>query len=120
MSAGRARWLARHRAGELVTDAERLAAGEELLQSDRADEVEAAQQLLLAAMAGEPRARALAATAYDRLRMLSGRPQKFGTQVVRRDGRAELWPVDPATTDTERSKWGLPGLADLQRRAEAC
>lgn len=88
-----------------------------LLASDAAADVERAHALALAAMRSDPQARPLAATAYDRLRLLAGVPQKFGTQVVERDGRATLWPVDPLTTDSERAKWGLPSLAELQRRA---
>lgn len=90
-----------------------------LLRSDDPGEVAAAEALLLAAMADDSRARPLAAAAYDRRRMLGGRPQKFGTQTVERDGRRELWPVDPATTDSERSKWGLPSLAELRRTADS-
>ena len=55
---------------------------------------------------------------FDRLRLLAGAPQKFGTQWRARDGGRELWPVDPATTDSERAKWGLPPLAELRRRAD--
>lgn len=116
MSADREAWLARHRAGDLRTDGDRLAAAAALVDSTEVAEVELAQQLLLLVMPREPRARPLAAAAFDRLRLLAGRPQKFGTQWTTRDGRPELWPVDPATTDTERAKWGLPGLADLQQR----
>ena len=54
----------------------------------------------------------------ERVRMLRDQPQKFGTQTVERDGRHELWPVDPATTDSERAKWDLPTLADLERGVE--
>jgi hypothetical protein len=67
-------------------------------------------------MPTERRARLLAATAYDRLRRLAGEPQKFGTQVVSRDGIRELWPVDPSTTDSERAKWDVPPFAEILRR----
>lgn len=96
--------------------ADQFAAATVLVHGELAAEVGAAQQLALAAMANEPRARLLAAVAYDRLRRLAGTAQKFGTQVVQRDGRAELWPVDPATTDSERAKWGVPPLAELRAR----
>lgn len=97
--------------------AEQRAAIEALLASDAVAAVERAHMLALAAMRSDPLARPLAATAYDRLRLLAGAPQKFGTQIVERDGRRMLWPVDPLTTDSERAKWGLPSLAELQRRA---
>jgi hypothetical protein len=116
-SARRAEVLRLHAAGALTAAHERVAAAGLLLRSDVAAEVEAAHTLALAAMAREPSARPLAATAYDRLRLLAGAPQKFGTQVTERDGRRELWPVDATTTDSERAKWGLPTLAELRRRA---
>ncbi|MCA8974411.1 MAG: hypothetical protein KDC98_06800 [Planctomycetes bacterium] len=96
-----------------------IAAAAALLASDDPAVVESVELQLLGLMAKDPRARPLAATAFDRRRMLRGEPQKFGTQVVERDGRRELWPVDPGTTDSERSKWGLPRLDELRRRAEA-
>jgi hypothetical protein len=102
--------MALREAGQLRSAAERCAAAAVLLVGELVAEVEAAQALALAAMPTEPRARRLAATAYDRLRMLRGQPLKFGTQWVDRDGRAELWPVDPATTDSERAKWDVPPL----------
>ena len=106
-------WLA---AGQLVTPADKFAAAAILVRSERVADVEAAQTLAHAAMAGERRARAVAAAAFDRLRRLAGKPQKFGLEVVRADGTASLWPVDPATTDSERAKWDVPPLADLRRR----
>jgi len=102
--------LALRDAGQLRSAAECCAAATVLLRGELVAEVEAAQALALAAMPTEPRARRLAATAYDRLRLLRGQPQKFGTQWVESDGRAERWPVDPATTDSERAKWDVPPL----------
>jgi hypothetical protein len=68
-------------------------------------------------MGKERRARRLAAEAYDRLRCRRGQPQKFGLVAIAQDGGGELWPVDPATTDSERAKWDVPALAELRRRA---
>ena len=96
-------------------DADPLARARALLASDDPGEVAEAERLLLGLLAGEPRARALAAAAYDRGRLLRGLPQKFGTQWVTREGRAELWAVDPGTTDSERAKWGLPPLVELRQ-----
>jgi hypothetical protein len=103
-------------AKRLATPAELCAAAELLVGSDDKAEVETAQALAMAAFAAAPAARPLAAAAYDRLRLLAGRPQKFGTQWVARAGAPALWDVDPATTDSERAKWGLPALVELQRR----
>ncbi len=111
----RRRLLELARAKAIVAPADRLAAAELLLDGDDLAEVDAAQSLALAAMAQEPAARRVAATALDRLRRLAGKPQKYGTQWVTKDGLAELWPVDAHTTDSERAKWGLPPLAELRR-----
>lgn len=92
---------------------------EQLLGSDDPADVEAAYSLAVVSMSREPRARRLAATAYDRGRALQGRPQKFGTCAVRVGGVSELWPCEPHTTDTERAKWGLPSLAQLEQRVHA-
>jgi hypothetical protein len=108
--------MAMQKAGALRSAADQLAAGSVLVCSEVAAEVQAAQALALAAMPTERRARLLAATAYDRLRRLAGEPQKFGTQVVSRDGIRELWPVDPSTTDSERAKWDVPPFAEILRR----
>jgi hypothetical protein len=118
-SARRAAVLALRAGGRLVAPAAQCAAARVLLVGTMPAEIEAAQALALAAMPHERAARRLAAEAYDRLRVLAGRPQKFGTQSVRRDGRVELWPLDPGTTDSERAKWDVEPLAELQRRAGA-
>ncbi len=118
-AARRAELLRLRAAGALASAEEQAAAAALLLHSDALGDVEAAQALALAAMARHASARALAATAYDRLRLLMGKPQKFGTQVAVREGRRELWPVDEHTTDSERAKWGLPPLAELRARVSA-
>lgn len=106
-----------HEAGRVTTARARLAAARLLVDGDRVGDVELAQTLALAAMPHEPAARRLAAEAFDRLRRLAGQPQKFGTQVVLHDGVGELWPVDAATTDSERAKWDVEPLTELRRRA---
>jgi hypothetical protein len=60
-------------------------------------------------------ARWLAAAALDRELLRSGKPQKYGTQYRKVQGRLELEPVDPATTDAERARWGVVPLAEAQR-----
>jgi hypothetical protein len=116
-AARRAEMASLRAANALATPHDQAAAAFVLLDGDDAGQVEAAHALALQAMARLPAARPLAAAAYDRLRVLAGRPQKFGTQWIVRDGVAALAPCDPATTDSERAKWGLPPFADLQRRA---
>lgn len=62
-------------------------------------------------------ARWLAAAAYDRWLVQQGRPQKFGTQYQAREGRWDLYEVDPATSDRERAEWGVPPLHEAIARA---
>lgn len=99
-----------------------------------ADGLQRARDLLAAAMAPEqvaslapaealalaawPRieARVLAAQLFDRRRWLQGQPQKFGTLAVRVAEGWRLWPVAPGTTDSERAKWGLPTLQELEQQ----
>jgi hypothetical protein len=107
--------MAMHKAGALRSAADQVAAASVLVCSEVTSEVQVAQVLALAAMPTLRRARLLAATAYDRQRRLFGEPQKFGTQVVVRDGVRELWPVDPHTTDSERAKWDVPPFAEILR-----
>jgi hypothetical protein len=101
-----------------AASSEQLAALPRLLASADLATVQFAQQLALAAMRREPAARVYAATAQDRLRVLAGQPQKFGTQHHVVDGVRQLWPVDAWTTDSERAKWGLPSLVALRAAAE--
>jgi hypothetical protein len=111
--------LALHAADRLSPPSARCAAARILVHGGDRTEVELAQTFALSAMSHERAARRLAAVAYDRLRLLAGQPQKFGTQTVRRDGATALWPVDAQTTDSERAKWDVEPLAELQRRATA-
>ena len=72
-----------------------------------------------AAELGHPKARWLAAAAWDRAMMYSGRPQKYGTNIVPDGVGYRLWDVDPATTDAERLANDVPPLAEMQARAAA-
>ena len=64
---------------------------------------------------GYERARWLTAASLDRYLVSSGRPQRYGTQrsLDRETGRMEVDPIDPATTDEERARWGVPPLAEI-------
>jgi len=63
-------------------------------------------------------ARALAAAALDRSLVARGKPQRYGTQTVKVDGKWKLAELDPATTDADRAAWDVPPLAELRRRVE--
>lgn len=65
-----------------------------------------------------PGARWLAAAALDRALVQSGKPQKYGTQSIRKDGVWSLAEVDPAVSDAERALWEVPPLAESRRQAE--
>jgi len=84
--------------------------------SDDPAEVDRAHEAALIRMSKEPRARIVAALAYDRARAFVGREQKFGTQSVMCDGKRVLWPVDANTTDSERAKWHIQSLQSLREQ----
>ena len=87
--------------------------------SAEAADVRRAHELAVGGMRADARLGLVAATAYDRLRVFDGRPQKFGTHAIAERGDLVAWPVDPATTDTERAKWGVGTLQHLLQRAAA-
>lgn len=59
----------------------------------------------------------LIASATDRLLQLQGKPQKFGTQIVKtKSGKVKMYKVDSKTTDEERKEYGLPTLEELKER----
>ncbi|QYF85780.1 hypothetical protein [Brevundimonas sp. PAMC22021] len=91
-----------------------------LNHGDRSDEAYQAHQLATRAdQLGYRNARWLAAAALDRSLMYSGRPQKFGSNIVP-DGQGwRLWDVDPATTDAERAQHDMPPLEQMRERAAA-
>lgn len=60
---------------------------------------------------GSEKAKWLYAAAVDRYLLMTNQPQKFGTQFrLGSDGKQELAPLDPTTTDAERAKYNVPGL----------
>ncbi len=86
---------------------------------DMPDDALQAHMLALEAMTlGHPKARWLAAAAYDRHLMYQGKPQKYGTNYVTDEVRHRLWDVEPATTDTERAAWDVPPLAEQRLKAQ--
>ena len=74
---------------------------------------------------GEPRAWSVIAAAWDRSLIMRGKPQRYGTQFIRENGRWSLGRVDPTVTDSQRAMYGVPPLwvqeqavQRLQRREE--
>jgi hypothetical protein len=66
---------------------------------------------------GEERAWTLYAMAWDRWLLALGKPQRFGTQIVKQHGEWSLSTVDPAVTDNERAFYGVPPLFVQEQRA---
>lgn len=85
--------------------------------SDYRRAIRLAQQ---AAKNGYKKGRYLEALATDRLLVVSGKKQKFGTQFFQKNSRSKyiLCPVDPKTTDADRKKYGLPPLYKLVKQAD--
>jgi hypothetical protein len=69
---------------------------------------------------GDRRGLRVAAEAEDKLLLMEGRPQRWGTQVVYQPilGSFRLEAVDSRTTDEEREATGVPPRAELERRVE--
>ncbi len=85
------------------------------------DDYALARELALEAVKLDPtndRAKWLAAAAEDRHLMNQGKPQRYGTQFHKVDGRWALYDVDPSVTDEERAKWNVPPLAVARQRAD--
>lgn len=88
---------------------------------DTDEEIAKAHELSLKAAeldSEHPDARWLAAASKDRLLMRQGKPQLYGTQFKKVDGKWTLHEVDLSVTDEERAKWDCPPLAEAKKRAE--
>ncbi len=75
---------------------------------------------------GDEWAWTLLAMAWDRWLVASGKPQRFGTQIIKQHGRWSLGAVDERISDSERAMYGVPPLfvqrqrvVQLQRQDEA-
>jgi hypothetical protein len=89
--------------------------------SDKTEDYERAHQWCLKAVEldpAHPSARWLAAATKDRYLMSQGKPQLYGTQFKKVDGKWILWEVDPSVTDEERAKWDVPPLAESKKLVE--
>lgn len=61
----------------------------------------------------------LIASIIDRLLQLQGKPQKYGTQIVKsRNGKYKQYRLDNSIRDKERISLGLPKLKDLKKSLE--
>ena len=90
-----------------------------LVQCTRENDLALAQeQGLAAAELGEPRGFRVAAEAIDKLMVKRGMLQRFGTQFVWEPVlRAwRLYPLNPRTTDAERTAMGVPTLEGIKRQ----
>ena len=67
---------------------------------------------------GEPRAWSVVAAAWDRALLGRGRPQRFGTQFIRENGRWSLGRVDPRVSDSLRALYGVPPLWVQQQNVD--
>lgn len=84
------------------------------------DDIQRAHDLAVQAVQLDPehdRARWLAAASEDRKLSYENKPQKWGTQYKKVDGRWIVWPCDPSITDAERDDWNVPPLAHAQQHA---
>ena len=97
--------------------------GVEALRASRAIAVHAGpQQLPIAGelagrahQAGIPAAGALFAECADKVALMSGRPQRFGTVVLEHQGDLVMAPLDGVADDDIRNDFGLPPLVDMRR-----
>lgn len=71
-----------------------------------------------AADQGEPRAWTLVAMSWDRWLLAVGRPQRFGTQIIKQGGRWSLGLVDEQVSDLDRAFYGVPPLYVQRQRAD--
>ncbi len=105
-----------HAAGKLKTAQDHFRAAVILAEAVDRPSLQLADGLgHVAAELGEPRGLRAAAEAIDKLCMLDGRPQRYGTQYVWNEELQawRLYLVDARTTDEERAAVGVPSYAQL-------
>ena len=106
-------------AGDSVNTAEEhFKAAVLLVETTRQDDLELAEHhALVSAEMGEKRGLRVAAEAVDKRLMLTGKPQKYGTQFVFEWvlDSWRLYPCDVTTSDGERAQLGVPTYAELMR-----
>lgn len=67
---------------------------------------------------GDARAWTVYAMAWDRLLIAQRKPQRYGTQIIKKGGVWTLGAVDPKISDTERALYAVPPLYVQQQRVE--
>ena len=67
---------------------------------------------------GEERGWTLRAMAWDRWLVAGGKPQRFGTQIIKQHGHWSLGTVDTEISDLERALFAVPPLYVQRQRAE--
>lgn len=110
------------KAEQLVTAEDFLYAGVILSTSSHPDDLTAAWASgLKAAELGNDLGFRVAAEAIDRVQMVSGAPQRYGTQYYYVDvlQKWRLYPVDEKTSDEERAAMGVEPMAELLTRVDA-
>jgi hypothetical protein len=107
-----------YESGALRTGKDYHRAAMVLQHAHQPDDYLLAHEFCVAALAkGEREARWLAAATEDRFLMNIGRPQRFGTQYRSSgDAAVRLYEVSPGVTDSLRSEFGVPALAEARKR----
>lgn len=112
------RVLELHQQGKVLNARDNFHAALVMLYGDRPSHYELAYNLAdHAARLGEQRAWTLQAMALDRWLLSVGRPQRFGTQIIKQGGRWSLGALDEKVSDSERAMYGVPPLFVQQQRA---
>ncbi|HAQ43123.1 MAG TPA: hypothetical protein DCQ67_04010 [Acidimicrobiaceae bacterium] len=68
--------------------------------------------------AGVPGAGALFAECADKVSLMTGRPQRFGTVILEHQGDMVMAPLDGVADDEMRHAFGLPSLAEMRDNVE--
>lgn len=113
-----AAFLKADRKGELCTVEDKWYAAWVMEQGDDLETLERAYELAVSTMEGHhPRGGWLVGFTFDRKRTAAGYVQSYGTQTrIDANNKRCLIEVDPATTDEDRAKYGLPSIADTYRK----
>jgi hypothetical protein len=123
-AARRARVYEIVKAGQLEASDDYFNAALVLQHGDKPEDYEMANKLAAKAAEIDPNNRSakwLAAAAKDRWLWATGKPQIYGTQFKKAQG-SDTWTIDPidekAVTDEERTRQGVPTLAETRKRLE--
>lgn len=90
-----------------------------LTEGATADESLLAHDLAISALAmGDTRAKTVVAYSEDQFMTRISRPQRYGTQTAKQNGKPMLKPVGPGVTDLMRRNLGLPSSRAAKKLAE--